>query len=109
MRHTDEAEDFPELTEIGRAIFELTRALETRGDDRVAFFRMLRKKLGKFRTAAEKFAVDAPAASSHTNFEQAVISIRGCAAEFEEILAQAEPLTKSLPASRTAAPDDEDD
>ena len=78
VRHSDEVEDFPELGEIGRAVFDLSRALETRVDDPPAYFKMLEKKLGKFRTAIEKFAEDAPKASSHTNFAQCVVSIRGC-------------------------------
>ena len=33
VRHSDEAEDFPELQEIDRAIFDFSRALETQADD----------------------------------------------------------------------------
>jgi hypothetical protein len=87
VRHSDEAEDFPELTEIGRAVFDLSRALETRIDDPPAYFKMLSKKLGKFKQAVEQFASDAPKASAHTNFAQAVVSIRGCAKELEHLLA----------------------
>lgn len=86
VRHCDEAEDFPEITAIGRAIFDLTRALETRVDDPSGFFRMLRKKLGKFRQAAEQFASEAPQVSTHTNFQQAVISIRAVADRLEQLL-----------------------
>lgn len=86
VRHSDEAEDFPELTEIGRAVFDLSRALETRVDDPSAYFKMLSKKIGKFRKASEQFAIDAPNASAHTNFAQAVVSIRACAEELERLL-----------------------
>lgn len=88
VRHSDEVEDFPELGEIGRAVFDLSRALEAHVDDPAGYFKMLQKKLGKFRAAVEQFAVDAPKASAHTNFAQAVMSIRGCADELQAILEQ---------------------
>lgn len=77
VKHSPEAEDFPELMGIARTIFDLSRALETRVADPSGYFRMLGKKLHRLRTAIEQFAVDAPQASTHTNFAQAVISIRG--------------------------------
>ena len=86
VRHSDEAEDFPELTEIGRAVFDLTRALETRANDPAGYFRMLRKKLGKFRRAIEQFAVEAPNISAHMNFQQAIVSIRAAADRLEQLL-----------------------
>lgn len=78
VRHSDEAEDFPEVQEIDRAIFDFSRALETRVDDPAGYLKMLAKKLGKFRAAVEKFAADAPRISSHTNYAQSVISLRTC-------------------------------
>lgn len=86
VRHSDEAEDFPEITEVGRAVFDLTRALETRAEDPAGYFRMLRKKLGKFKQAAEEFAGEAPTVSTHTNFQQAVVSIRATAEQLEKLL-----------------------
>ena len=86
VRHSDEAEDFVELGQIGRAIFDLSIALETRVDDPPAYFKMLEKKLGKFKQAVDQFSIDAPQASAHMNFVQAVRSIRGCAAELTELL-----------------------
>ena len=86
VRHSDEADEFPEITEIGRAVFDLTRALETRAGEPDAYFRMLRKKLGKFQTAIERFAEEAPRVSTHTNFQQSVVSIRAVAARLERLL-----------------------
>lgn len=86
VRHSDEAEDFPEITEIGRAVFDLTRALETRVGDPAAYFRMLRKKLGKFQQATGQFASEAPQVSTHTNFQQSVVSIQAVAARLERLL-----------------------
>jgi hypothetical protein len=86
VRHSDEAEDFPEITGIGRAVFDVTRALETRVDDPAGYFRMLRKKLGKFQRAIEQFAGEAPQVSTHTNFRQSVISMRAVGSRLERLL-----------------------
>src|SRR5262245_23704267 len=74
VKHSPEVEDFPELMEIARAVFDTSRALETRVDDPAGYLNMLRKKIGKLRMATEKFRDDAPKASGHTNFKQAVSS-----------------------------------
>lgn len=86
VRHSDEAEDFPEITEIGRAVFDLTRALETRMNDPAGYFHMLRKKLGKFRQASEQFASEVPRVSTHTNFQQAVVSIRAVVERLQQLV-----------------------
>src|SRR5437762_13321539 len=72
VKHSPEIEDFPELMEIVRNVFDLSRALETRVDDPAGYLHMLKKKISKLRKAAEKFRHDAPLASGHTNFRQAV-------------------------------------
>lgn len=86
VKHSPEAEDFPELMEIARIVFDVSRALEVHASDPAAYLNTLRKKIGKLRTAAEKFRNDAPLASSHTNFQQAVISIDACVADLAEVL-----------------------
>lgn len=92
VKHSPEVEEFPELMGIVRTVFDTSRALETRIDDPAGYFAMLRKKVGKLRSAAAQFRHDAPLASSHTNFQQAVQSMDACVAEIDEILA-------TLPAS----------
>ena len=92
LRHSDEIDDFPELTEICRAIFDTSRALETRVADPVGYFKMLNKKLTKFKVAVEEFAGQVPGISTHTNFAQAVISMRVCMRSLEESIAQARTL-----------------
>ncbi|MCA9117800.1 MAG: hypothetical protein KDA79_22170, partial [Planctomycetaceae bacterium] len=87
IKHSDEVEDFPELMGIVRAVFDTTRALETRGSDPAGFLHMLRKKLGKLKTAAAQFREDAPQASTHKNFEQAVLSMDTCVEDLELLLA----------------------
>ena len=86
VKHSDEMEDFPELMGITRSVFDLSLALEPRLGDPPAYFKMLHKKLSKLHQAAEQFAVDAPKASAHTNFVQAVISIRTCVADLQQML-----------------------
>src|SRR5436190_22957366 len=75
VKHSTEVEEFPELMQIVRTVFDTARALETRIDDPAGYLHMLHKKVGKLRKAAETFRHDAPLASDHTNFKQAVISI----------------------------------
>ena len=102
VKHSPEVEQFPELMEIVRNVFDLSRALETRVGDPPAYLHMLKKKIGKFRKAAEKFRHDAPLASTHTNFQQAVLSMDACVAALDEILATIPPVTP--PADANPAP-----
>jgi len=88
VKHSAEIEDFPELMGIVRGVFDLSRAVETRVDDPAEYFKMLDKKLPSLREAVEKFAIDAPLASTHTNFIQAVISIRASEQELAALCAQ---------------------
>ncbi|MBI5757917.1 MAG: GrpB family protein [Planctomycetales bacterium] len=89
VKHSAEIEDFPELMEIVRTVFDASRALETKIDDPPGYLHMLRKKISKLRKAAEQFAHDAPLASDHTNFKLAVVSMRSCVRELEDVLAAA--------------------
>jgi len=98
VKHSDEVEDFPELMGIARAVFDTSRALETRIHDPKAYLRMLRKKIGKLRTAAEQFRGDAPEASTHTNFQQAVVSIDFCIGQLEECLEAGEHIIQQASA-----------
>ena len=87
IKHCDEVEDFPELMGIARAVFDTSRALETRVGDPAGYLAMLRKKIGRLRTAAEQFRHDAQTASTHMNFRQAVLSMDACVARLEQLLA----------------------
>lgn len=85
VKHSAEVEDFPELMGIVRAVFDLSRAVETRASDPVEYFKMLDKKLPGLQRAVDQFALDAPLASAHTNFTQAVISIRDSVSNLEAL------------------------
>lgn len=89
VKHSEEVEDFPELMQMVRTVFDTARALETRLDDPPGYLKMLRKKLGKLRAAADRFRTDAANASTHTNFEQASLSLDTCVADLAELLAAA--------------------
>lgn len=88
VKHSDEMEDFPELMQIVRAVFDTCRALEPKVPDPQAYLTTLKKKISKLRAAVMQFRVDAPVASDHENFRQAVLSMNGCLAELEAILKQ---------------------
>jgi CHAD domain-containing protein len=104
VKHSPEVEDFPELMEIVRNVFDLSRALETQVDDPPKYLHMLRKKIAKLRKAAEKFRHDAPLASTHTNFQQAVLSMDACVVALDEVLAQT-----ASPAPASPGVEDEED
>lgn len=93
IKHSPEVEDFPELMGIVRSVFDTARALETRVQDPAGYLHMLRKKIGKLRAAAGEFRVEAPKASIHTNFQQAVISMDTCVMDLEAILQSQSPAT----------------
>ena len=88
VKHSEEVEDFPALMQIARTVFDTARALETRVDDPPAYFKMLQKKIGRLRAASDEFAVDAPEASVHMNFLQAVHSMRCAVRDLERLLAE---------------------
>lgn len=102
VKHSPEVEDFPELMGVVRTVFDTSRALETRVHDPAGYLHMLRKKIGKLRTAAAEFRKDAPLASSHTNFQQAVISLDVCVQELEQVLTECPPGTTAAAAEETA-------
>lgn len=92
IKHSDEVEDYPELNEMARTIFDVFRAVETQVDDPQSYFKTVRKKLGKLSAAAEQFEKDAWHASTHTNFQQAAIAAKYIGEQLLELLTEAERL-----------------
>ncbi len=92
IKHSDEVEDFPELMGIVRTVFDMSRAIENKADDPATYFRFVRKKIGRLRKAVTQFREDAWRSSTHTNFQQAVISIEHATDKMESILEQARVL-----------------
>lgn len=100
VKHSEVVEDFPELMQIVRTVFDTSRALEPKVQAPPEYLATLRKKIGKLREATDQFRQDAPVASDHTNFRQAVISMDGCVAELEGVLKFfPAPAAPALPAS----------
>lgn len=95
VKHSEEAEDFPELLNLARTVFDTARALETRTGDPAGYLQMLQKKIEKLRRAAEQFRADAPRASTHMNFQQAVLSMDACVRRLDELLAAGQNVTES--------------
>ncbi|MEM7811862.1 MAG: amidohydrolase [Planctomycetota bacterium] len=93
VKHSEEVEDYPELYDCARAIFDAARALETRVDDPPQYLRMLAKKLPKLRKAAAKFRGDAAEASGHMNWQQAVISLDACVADLADLAERGREIT----------------
>jgi len=111
IKHCDEVEDFPELNEMARTIFDVFRAVETQVEDPVNYFRTVRKKLAKLKSAADQFQQDAWHASTHTNFQQCAIAAKFLGQQLDELVQQAElllprpaPPKITLP-GRSPAPD----
>ncbi len=92
IKHCDEVDDYPELMGIVRAVFDMSRAIESKSEDPASYFKFATKKIGKLRKAAEQFQKDAWAASTHTNFQQAVMSVLYSTQQMESILAEAKEL-----------------
>lgn len=92
VKHSDEVEDFPELNEMARTIFDVFRAVETQVNDPVTYFRTVRKKLSRLQAAAEQFEKDAWHASTHTNFQQAAVASRFLGEQLLELVTAAEQL-----------------
>jgi hypothetical protein len=92
IKHSDEVEDYPELNEMARTIFDVFRAVETQVDDPPSYFRTVRKKLGKLVSAAIQFEKDAWHASTHTNFQQAAIAAKFLGEQLQDLVNEAETL-----------------
>ena len=88
LKHAPEFENDVERMEIPRTIFDFARAVETRYAERDAegYLKMVRKKIGKLRSVAERFVAQQPDISNHTNFQQAALSFTACVRGIEEIV-----------------------
>ena len=89
LKHAEEIQDDEEMLDVPRTLFDYIRATEPasqRGDAK-DFLHRIRGKLSKLRRAAETFAAGYQRFSTHTNFEMAALSLSGCVAAIEEVLA----------------------
>lgn len=97
IKHCDEVDDYPELMGIVRAVFDMSRAIESKTEDPATYFRFAKKKIGKLKTAVTQFREDAWRASTHTNFQQAVISVEYSTQQMEAILQEVATLENAAP------------
>lgn len=104
VKHCDEVEDYPDLNEMARTIFDTFRALETQVEDPASYFKVVRKKVGKLKSAAVQYQKDAWLASTHTNFQQSAISALFVAQQLAELLAEAEQILPRPVAPKFAMP-----
>ncbi len=89
IKHSEEVEDDPELSEVQRTLYDYMLALGSawQAQDAEAYLRQARKKLAKLRKATNDFAKIQPEVSSHMNFKMAVNSLQNAVAAIEEVLA----------------------
>lgn len=90
IKHSEEAEDDEDLSEVHRALYDGMLALGAplRADDADGYIKMARKKLPKLKRATELFALVQPDISTHTNFEMAALSLTSAMTEIESLLDQ---------------------
>lgn len=100
VKHSEEVEDYPDLMEIVRAVFDMSRAIESKAVNPAEYFRFAGKKIGRLKKASQQFQQDAWKASTHTNFHQAVVSIQAAVEQMESILEQVAQLR-----NQNSAPD----
>ena len=92
IKHSEELEDDPELSEIQRELYDYMLALGTawKEQDAEAYLKQAQKKLSKLRQATDDFAALQPEVSTHMNYQMAVHSLKHSVAAIEEVLANVE-------------------
>lgn len=90
IKHSEEIEDDPELSEVQRTLYDFMLALGNawQTQDADAYLKQARKKLSKLRKATEDFAAIQPEVSTHTNFKMAVASLKSAVCAIEDVLAE---------------------
>jgi len=78
IKHSEEVEDDPELSEIQRTLYDYMLALGSawKAQDGEAYLKQAKKKFSKLRRATKEFAEIQPEVSTHMNFKMAVASLR---------------------------------
>ena len=77
IKHSDEAVDDEELSEIARELYDFILAVAPakKAEDDEAYLKTAKKKFAKLKSAGELFAEIQAEVSSHTNFEMAAKSL----------------------------------
>ena len=92
LKHSDEAQEDDELAEVHRELYDYMLALggPLKEGNAEEYLKLARKKLGKLKKAAEKFAQIQPQVSTHTNFQMAVASLATAVGEVAKLLSSGE-------------------
>ena len=88
LKHSEEAEEDDELLEIVRVLYDGCLAVGAAWDaqDADAYLKIVQKKLGKMRTAAQRYAEILPEVSAHTNFKMALTSLQTALTDIAEVM-----------------------
>ncbi len=88
VKHSEEAEDDEELSEVYRELYDYTHALGPAFEqkDWDQFLKLARKKLRKLIAANELYQRVQPEISSHTNFQMAGRSLQSSVDEIQKLL-----------------------
>jgi hypothetical protein len=91
LRHSEEAEDDDDLSDVHRTLYDVMHALgaPSLDGDAAGYLKACKKKLGKLRAANELFQEIQPEISSHTNFRMAAQSLAAAVQQIEAVVAQA--------------------
>lgn len=98
IKHSEEAEEDEELQEIHRDLYDAMHALGPawQAGDPTAYLNQARKKIGKLRRAAQRFADIQPEVSAHMNFQMAVRSLNDAV---EQVASTLEAVGRERPGS----------
>ena len=88
IKHSEEVEDDPELSEIQRTLYDYMLALGSawKLQDAEAYLKQAHKKFSKLRRATQEFAEIQPEVSTHMNFKMAVTSLQTALQEIQSVL-----------------------
>jgi tRNA U34 5-carboxymethylaminomethyl modifying GTPase MnmE/TrmE len=88
IKHSEELEDDPELSDIQRTLYDTMLALGAawKDQDETAYLKQAKKKIGKLRQATDDFTQLQPEVSTHMNFQMAARSLEQAVSEIEQIL-----------------------
>lgn len=88
IKHSEESEEDEEAYEVVRDLYDSCLAVgpALAAGDAAEYLKIVRKKIGKLRGAAARFAELQPQLSAHTNFKMAVVSLQTALADIEHTL-----------------------
>ncbi|NIP84278.1 MAG: amidohydrolase [Planctomycetales bacterium] len=90
LKHSEEAEEDPQLFEIQRSLYDYMHALGSawQANDAEAYLRQAARKFHRLRKAADRFSQLQPEISTHTNFAMARRSLNVAVDEIGNLLDQ---------------------